>query len=365
MEGRIGAVFIIIQLSDGPIDLLDFFHRAWNAELLRNAASEPTVCLLRFPLLRVNDTVCSGVVASVLASGLVRVASSGSIEAALAIADFVNAYVIRRLAPLPRRTGTKSIALLQVFLSPAPPLPNGTSVDTSEGSAAWLRERIASSTAAAGRGGDGVGPHVTQWWCCLKESSVTALRYRHTLRIVCHFRQLPPLQVGRELGPAVGRGLDDRDADAFFLGSELMSVVPLGSVFVAVGHNPEKVSDHSMRASGGEKEGRRHKRLRCESEARAPESLSLASSVGEDVVALMTPPSSFLTPSTAAQAAHTVLPAAGAVTEACPLVAKSQLKVETILYRSGRVFATTDSVEALSFVVEELLLPLMQRHQGD
>ncbi|RNF26757.1 uncharacterized protein Tco025E_00991 [Trypanosoma conorhini] len=365
MEGRIGAVFIIIQLSDGPIDILDFFHRAWNAELLRNAAAEPTGCLLRFPLLRVNDTICSGVVASVLASGVVRVVSSGSIEAAMAIADFVHAYVVRRLAPLPRRTGTKSIALLQVVLSPAPPLPKGASVDTSEGAAAWLRGRIASATAASGGGAD--GSRQARWWRCVRESSVTALRYRHTLRVVCHFLHPPSAQLGHVPGPAAGGGPDDRDADAFFFGSDLMSVVPLGSVFVAVGHHSEKSPEHDTSGGGG------HKRLRRGSETRTPESLSLTSPAREDVAALMTAPPSHLTPSTAAQAAQTPLlpPAATAAAaaagarEECPLVAKPQVKVEALLYRSGRVFATTDSVEALSFVVEEVLLPLLQRHGGD
>ncbi|EKF39103.1 hypothetical protein MOQ_000674 [Trypanosoma cruzi marinkellei] len=370
MEGRIGAVFITIQLSGGPIDVLDFFYRAWNAELLRNAAAETTGCLLRFPLLRVNGTVCSGVVASVTTGGMVRVVSSGSIEAALAIADFVYTYVIRRLPALPRRTGTKTIASLQLVLSPTPPLPRGMDLDTSESAAEWLRERIASFTTAAKSGGAGDESRQTQWWRYLTESSVACRQYRHTLRIVCNFRQPPPLQLGRELDPALGRGVDDSDADAFFFESELMSVVPLGSVFVAVGHNPEKGSDDDMRRAGNEEKGAGHKRSRHENEMMTLADSSLEHPVEDEMTAFVPPPlpSTLATSFTAARASKTgpsAAAAAAAATERCLFVTKPLVKVEAMVYRSGRVFTTTDSVEGLFFFVEEVLIPLVQRQRGN
>ncbi|EKG06999.1 hypothetical protein TCSYLVIO_001864 [Trypanosoma cruzi] len=367
MEGCIGAVFVTIQLSGGPIDVLDFFYRAWNAELLRNFAAETTGCLLRFPLLRVNGIVCSGVVASVLTGGMVRVVSSGSIEAALAIADFVYTYVIRRLPALPRRTGTKSITSLQVVLSPTPPLPRGMNLDTSESTAEWLRGHIASFTAAAKSGGADDESRQTQWWRCLTESSVACRQYRQTLRIVCNFRQPPPLQVGRELGPALGRGVDDSDADAFFFESELMSVLPLGSVFMAVGRNPDKGSDDDMRGAGDEGKGAGHKRSCHESEMMTLANSFLEHPAKDEMTALVPPPlpSSLATSSTAARASKTgPSAAAAAATEGCLFVMKPLVKVEAMVYRSGRVFTTTDSVEGLFFFVEEVLLPLMQRQRG-
>lgn len=118
MEGRIGAVFIMIQLDHGPINLLDFFHRSWNAELMRSASLEPTECLLRFPLLRVNNRVHTGVVASVLTTGVVRVASAGSVDDAIAIADFVYAYVTRRLTSHSKKGDVKYIVMFRAILNP-------------------------------------------------------------------------------------------------------------------------------------------------------------------------------------------------------------------------------------------------------
>ncbi|KEG12609.1 hypothetical protein DQ04_01581060 [Trypanosoma grayi] len=354
MEGSVGAVFIGIQLGHRSIDVLDLFHRSWNAELLRNAAAEATGCLLRFPLLCVGGTLYSGVVASVHTSGAIRVVSSGCVEAALAISDFVYAYVVQRLPPRTAAAAavdgdTKSIVFFQVVLNPVPSPQQERHVNTSETGAARLRDHIASSSLRAAAGErEGEATHNSLWWRALTDSSVACRQYRHTLRIVCRFKQPAPFPV-RGAAAAGGGKKEECEADAFF-GSEMMSVMPMGSMFVAVPHTAEKngedADDFFWR-----------KRLRHESET--TRSLQSASAEPAVVDGTALPPHQAAAEGEGegegAPASRT-----GEATTVCPLVAKPQMKVEAMVYRTGRVFVTADSVAALSFVVEEILLPLFQ-----
>lgn len=371
MEGRIGAVFIMIQLDHGPINLLDFFHRSWNAELMRSASLEPTGCLLRFPLLRVNNRVHTGVVASVLTTGVVRVASAGSVEDAMAIADFVYAYVTRRLTSHSTKGDVKYIVMFRAILNPILPLPKHKFIDTSEATAEWLRERISSFSAAACDNKSGTDSRQSQWWRCLTGSSVAHRQYRQTLRVVCEFRQPSPQKPSPGLlCPSDNRDVCNHDANAFFFGSELMSVMPLGSVFVEIesdrkkshahngdkSGNSEKAEGHDDDDAGGDVS---HKRRRYESEKATVDHNVLQTPQEVDTTPELGPLRVSSLFASSQVAGRTMM--AVDETEVCPLVPKPRVKVEAMIYRTGRVSATADSVEGLSFFVQEILLPLFQR----
>ncbi|ORC85322.1 uncharacterized protein TM35_000361820 [Trypanosoma theileri] len=424
MEGRVCAIFVVVQFLGGSIDILDFFHRAWNAELLRNAAAVPTGCLLRFPLLRLQDphtphttNIGSGVVASLHSSGALRVATSGSIEHALAIADFVHAYVSRRLPAAYTSLGaTKSITFFQVVLYPAPSQQEGThnnnnsnsnsnkktgkkkqeveEVDTSENGAKWLRERIAFytstshhhhhtyTTSTSGMGGimnnnnnnnnNNNSEVYTHWWRYVTDISVAPQQYRRTLRIVCHFKTPPvshtiPQTINNinnnhnhinDINNNMNNSIQtiERDADAFFFGSELMSVIPMGSVFVAAPHS-----------TGGRKRSRREDEMEMfshhhpddnnhEDPSQAVEPNIEEEEEEEEEEEKITTPLKEEKEEKEKEEKERV-----PMVSLCPLVPKAQLKVEALVYRTGRVFVTADSVEALSFVVEQVLLPLFRK----
>nr|CCC49232.1 conserved hypothetical protein [Trypanosoma vivax Y486] len=342
IECRVGSVFVDIHLELGsPIDILDLFRRSWNAELERNAAEEPVCCLLRLPVLRVGTVVYSGVVALVQASGVIRTVCTGSIEAGVSIANYVFAYVRQRLTQ--SVNGTTSIVFFQVFMHPKfKQRRKSAKPCVSESAAEWLRARIASLSSSDGANTDdknslsrdsesGHCPNHSlycHWWGRVVSSRVSFLSSSRKLLVSCQFG--PPLSMRRfAAGEPVKEEREishgQQEASAFFAESEMVSVVPMGSVFVAVPDDVERDNCPSLSP---------RKRRRC----------------GEDGEVC---------------AEETVEPCntAGAVLETdgllCPMVTKSRLSVELVVFASGKARATADTMDGLSFVVEEVLIPLL------
>ncbi|CBH12746.1 uncharacterized protein TEOVI_000429300 [Trypanosoma equiperdum] len=337
LRGRVGAVFIDISIRhDGPIDMLDFFNRSWNVELTRNAASEATGCLLRFPLLKVGSSVCAGVVASLNTEGLLRLVCSSTVDNALAVADYVFEYVKQRL-PTPV-CGSKSIVFFQfMFRLKQQGVTGKIRIDTSNESVQWFENHIATAVA------NGVEGRQGRWWAAITKHTVIRSQHQGALRIACHFKQPAPWCEARAL-EETSKG-DERDADNFFA-SEMMSVIPMGSVFVAMPHNREVNPEVRLSSL---------KRLQSEE----GEGVSMASSLWQPQTEVETK----ATPQRGSDGGEAVEVLTGNAATKCPTVVKPQLKVEVTLRHTGYAVATADTQEGLSFFVEEVLIPFLHREK--